>query len=77
MKKESDLKLALETTFGEKDGQEEIGGLKLPVTTEEFNEFTEELSKKLVLLSKHTVEYVNFTEKKSALLKTYAKYRLS
>ena len=43
MKKESDLKLALETTFGEKDSQEEIGCLKLPVTTKELNEFTKQL----------------------------------
>ncbi|KAF7279670.1 eukaryotic translation initiation factor 3 subunit j [Rhynchophorus ferrugineus] len=59
--KESDLKLALETTFGEKD-DEEIGGLKLPSTKEEFEDFTETLSKKLSPLSRHTNDFVNFTE---------------
>ncbi|XP_030766882.1 eukaryotic translation initiation factor 3 subunit J [Sitophilus oryzae] len=61
MQKESDLKLALETTFGEKE-DEEIGGLKLPSTKEEFEEFTNVLSKKLSPLSKHPTEFVNFTE---------------
>lgn len=59
--KESDLELALETTFGEKD-DEEIGGLKLPSTKEEFDDFTETLSRKLLPLSKHTNDFVNFTE---------------
>ncbi|XP_019881552.1 eukaryotic translation initiation factor 3 subunit J isoform X2 [Aethina tumida] len=58
--KESDLKLALETTFGgEQTGG--IDGLSLPTSKEEFEEFTESLSKKLLPLSK-SVEYPNFTE---------------
>ncbi|CAH0551412.1 unnamed protein product [Brassicogethes aeneus] len=58
--KESDLKLALETTFG---GSPEngIGGLLLPSTKEEFEDFTETLSKKLLPLSK-SIEYPAFTE---------------
>lgn len=64
MQKESDLKMALETTFGEKDEKEdtEIGGLKLPSTSEEFEEFTESLSKQLIPLSRHGNRFVNFTE---------------
>lgn len=59
---ESDLKLALETTFGA-DGEEKglMNGLSMPTSTEEFDEFTENLSKKLQLLSKHS-EYPNFCE---------------
>lgn len=64
MQQESDLKLALETTFGDKDSTEdaELGGLKLPSTKEEFEEFTDTLTKKLTPLSRHGNEYVNFTE---------------
>lgn len=61
MQQESDLKIALETTFGDKD-EEDIGGLKLPSTKEEFEDFTSSLTKKLSPLSKHTNEFVNFTE---------------
>ncbi|XP_050297074.1 eukaryotic translation initiation factor 3 subunit J [Anthonomus grandis grandis] len=62
MQKESDLKLALETTFGDKEEEEEIGGLKLPSSKEEFDEFTDTLTKTLTPLSRHGNEYVNFTE---------------
>lgn len=64
MQQESDLKLALETTFGDKDSTEdaELGGLKLPSTKEEFEEFTDTLTKKLTPLARHGNEYVNFTE---------------
>jgi len=65
MEKESDLKLALETTFGQKGAAEEdaeIGGLKLPSTTEEFEEFTESLSKQLTQLARHGNDYVTLAE---------------
>lgn len=63
MQQESDLKLALETTFGYNGGEpEELGGIKLPSTKEEFDEFTDTLTKKLTPLSRHGNEYVNFTE---------------
>ncbi|KAL1501634.1 hypothetical protein ABEB36_006929 [Hypothenemus hampei] len=64
MQKESDLKLALETTFGGKDSVEDeyFGGVKLPSTKQEFEEFTETLTKQLTPLSRHGNEYVNFTE---------------
>lgn len=61
MQKESDLKLALETTFGG-SAPEEIDGLKLPSSTGEFEEFTETLTKQLTPLSRHGNDYVNFTE---------------
>lgn len=63
MQKESDLKIALETTFGVKEAETvEIGGLILPNTTEEFEEFTESLSKQLMPLSRHGNNFVNFAE---------------
>ncbi|CAG9764090.1 unnamed protein product [Ceutorhynchus assimilis] len=62
MQKESDLKIALETTFGQDGEPEEIGGLKLPSTKEEFDAFTDILTKKLTPLSRHGNEFVNFTE---------------
>lgn len=63
IQKESDLKIALETTFGDGDAEdEEIGGLKLPSTKEEFDEFTETLTKKLTPLARHGNEYVNFAD---------------
>lgn len=63
MQKESDLKLALETTFG---GDKEattttIDGLSLPNTKEEFELFAENLSKKLSPLAKSS-EYITFVE---------------
>ncbi|ENN71515.1 eukaryotic translation initiation factor 3 subunit J [Dendroctonus ponderosae] len=61
MQKESDLKLALETTFGGSP-PEEIDGLKLPSTTGEFEQFTETLTRQLTPLSRHGNDYVNFTE---------------
>ncbi|XP_060525515.1 eukaryotic translation initiation factor 3 subunit J [Cylas formicarius] len=64
MQKESDLKLALETTFGMKGGGaevKEVGGIKLPSSKEELEEFTETLSKNLLPLSK-SADYVNFVE---------------
>ncbi|XP_066154772.1 eukaryotic translation initiation factor 3 subunit J [Euwallacea fornicatus] len=63
MQQESDLKLALETTFGDQGGEpEELGGLTLPSTKKEFNEFTSTLTKKLTPLSRHGNEYINFVE---------------
>lgn len=72
--KESDLKLALETTFGgdatnnntitsNNNGCIDGGGegLIVPGDQEDFHEFTEMLSKKLLPLSKHT-EYPMFVE---------------
>lgn len=54
---ESDLKLALETTFGGTNTN--LGDL--PSNKDEFNEFGDNLAKKLALLSKHS-EYSNFSE---------------
>jgi len=63
MQKESDLKIALETTFGgdANNTSSGINGLGLPTTKEEFQDFTDALSKKLLPLSKST-EYPTFTE---------------
>lgn len=63
MQKESDLKVALETTFGGDTNNTLSGldGLGMPTTKEEFEEFTDALSKKLQPLSKST-EYPLFTE---------------
>ncbi|KAJ8924349.1 hypothetical protein NQ315_007145 [Exocentrus adspersus] len=58
---ESDLKLALETTFGGDKINSGIGDLDLPNTKEEFDQFADVLSKKLTPLSKST-EYPNFIE---------------
>lgn len=60
---ESDLKFALDTTFGGDGGGEnvKIDGLSLPQTKEEFDEFTDSLTKKLLPLSK-SIEYPNFVE---------------
>ncbi|CAG9837815.1 unnamed protein product [Diabrotica balteata] len=58
---ESDLKLALETTFGGNKTTEVLTDLTLPNSTEEFDSFTDTLSKKLITLSKST-EYPNFVE---------------
>ncbi|KAG5881394.1 hypothetical protein JTB14_012010 [Gonioctena quinquepunctata] len=60
--KESDLKLALETTFveGERDSAK-IDDLGVPDSKEEFDTFTDALSKKLTPLSR-SVEYPNFVE---------------
>lgn len=54
--KESDLKLALETTFSTGDS---LGDL--PTNKEELQEFGDNLSKKLLLMSKNA-EFVAFTE---------------
>lgn len=67
LQKESDLQIALATTFGaaNKTNNQDNGGvltdLSMPNTKEEFDTFTEELSKKLVGLSK-SLEYPNFVE---------------
>ncbi|EFA06707.1 eukaryotic translation initiation factor 3 subunit J [Tribolium castaneum] len=64
MQKESDLKIALETTFGGDTNSTNISGLDgltLPTTKEEFQDFTDALSKKLQPLAKST-EYPVFTE---------------
>ncbi|KAJ3638706.1 hypothetical protein MTP99_002049 [Tenebrio molitor] len=64
MQKESDLKIALETTFGGDTNNTPstgLDGLSLPTTKEEFQDFTDSLSKKLLGLSKNT-EYPVFTE---------------
>lgn len=62
---ESDLKFALDTTFGDKcDNATEgvtIDGLALPSDPDDFTEFTESLSKKLLPLSK-SIEYPDFVE---------------
>ncbi|CAH1164753.1 unnamed protein product [Phaedon cochleariae] len=59
---ESDLKLALETTFGEsKDTLGALDDLSIPDTKEEFEAFSEALSKKLTPLSKN-VEYPTLVE---------------
>ncbi|XP_056647017.1 eukaryotic translation initiation factor 3 subunit J isoform X2 [Diorhabda sublineata] len=58
---ESDLKLALETTFGGNKSNEVISDISLPNSTEEFEAFTDTLSKKLTPLSKST-EYPTFVE---------------
>lgn len=61
MQKESDLKIALETTFGF-DGKEpgSIDSM-LPNTKEEFTEFSEALNKKIILLAKNP-EFPAFAE---------------
>lgn len=61
MQKESDLTLALETTFGETKESPAIDGLSLPNNKEEFDLFTENLTKKLTPLSKN-IEYPSFIE---------------
>lgn len=61
MQKESDLTLALETTFGGDKEPITIDGLTLPDSKEEFEAFTESLSKKLSPLSKN-IEYPSFIE---------------
>lgn len=57
---ESDLKLALETTFGCSKNND-ISDISLPSSNEEFEVFTDNLSKKLTPLSKST-EYPTFVE---------------
>lgn len=59
--KESDLNAALETTFGGAKIAYNLDDLSLPDTKEEFESFTETVTKKLTVLSKHT-EYVTFVE---------------
>lgn len=61
--KESDLKLALETTFGgdKVKVSSGIGDLDMPNTKEEFENFAEELSKLLTPLAKNA-EYPTFIE---------------
>lgn len=59
--KESDLKIALETTFGGDKVSSGIGDLDMPNTKEEFENFADVLSKKLIPLSKNA-EYPNFIE---------------
>ncbi|XP_044264254.1 eukaryotic translation initiation factor 3 subunit J [Tribolium madens] len=64
MQKESDLKIALETTFGGDTNNTNVSGLEglsLPTTKEEFQDFTDALSRKLQPLAKST-EYPVFTE---------------
>ncbi|KAJ8929926.1 hypothetical protein NQ314_017335 [Rhamnusium bicolor] len=58
---ESDLKIALETTFGGEKVSSGIDDLSMPNSKEEFETFTEALSKKLTPLSK-SVEYPIFIE---------------
>ncbi|CAH1186420.1 unnamed protein product [Phyllotreta striolata] len=71
LQKESDLQIALATTFGDsktnKDGGILFSDLSLPNTKEDFDVFAEELSRKLVGLSKN-VEYPNFVENLSRSL---------
>ncbi|KAJ8977305.1 hypothetical protein NQ317_009323 [Molorchus minor] len=55
--KESDLKIALETTFGTEKVSSGIDDFDLPNTKEEFEVFTEALTKRLTPLSKNA-EYV-------------------
>jgi len=58
--KESDLKVALETTFG--DNQTELGiDAMCPTTIEEFDDFANTLMKKIQPLARST-EYPNFAE---------------
>lgn len=59
--KESDLNLALETTFGGDKVSSELNDLDMPNTKEEFENFTDLLSKKLTPLSKNA-EYPTFIE---------------
>ncbi|XP_074037158.1 eukaryotic translation initiation factor 3 subunit j isoform X2 [Leptinotarsa decemlineata] len=60
--KEADLNLALATTFAEGNVKNsKIGDLDLPNSKEEFDTFTETLSKKLTSLSS-SIEYPNFVE---------------
>lgn len=60
--KESDLKVALETTFGgDNNNATTIDGLALPSTKEEFQEFSDSLSKKLLPLSR-SIDYPAFVE---------------
>ncbi|XP_018572394.1 eukaryotic translation initiation factor 3 subunit J [Anoplophora glabripennis] len=59
--KESDLKIALETTFGGDKVSSGIGDLDMPNTKEEFENFADVLSKKLTPLSKN-IEYPTFIE---------------
>ena len=78
MEKESDLKLALETTFGYGNANNTSAGLEgldLPSTKEEFQDFTDVLSKKLLPLSKST-EYPQFTENLLRNLCATSKYYL-
>lgn len=58
--KESDLSLALETTFRSGEGGS-LGELTLPETKEEFETFADTLAKKLTLLSQN-LEYPTFIE---------------
>ncbi|KAJ8962681.1 hypothetical protein NQ318_001078 [Aromia moschata] len=58
---ESDLNIALETTFGGEKVSSGIDDLSLPETKEEFEVFTDVLTKKLTPLSKST-EYTIFIE---------------
>ncbi|CAH2007570.1 unnamed protein product [Acanthoscelides obtectus] len=58
---ESDLSLALETTFAAKNENCTIGDLTMPETKEEFETFAESLTKKLSPLTK-SPEYVGFVE---------------
>lgn len=58
---ESDLTIALETTFGGEKDSTILDGLTLPDTKEEFESFVENLTKILLPLSKN-IEYANFIE---------------
>nr|XP_023022323.1 eukaryotic translation initiation factor 3 subunit J-like [Leptinotarsa decemlineata] len=61
--KEADLNVALATTFAEGNVENsEIDDLNLPTSKEEFDTFTETLSKRLTSLSS-SIEYPNFVEK--------------
>lgn len=56
--KESDLQLALETTFG--DSASGIDGMN-PTTKEEFTQLADALNKKMIILSKN-IEFPTFAE---------------
>lgn len=58
---ESDLKVALETTFGFTNTNDNIQDNFNPTTTEEFNELADSLGKKVQALSK-SAEYPGFAE---------------
>ncbi|XP_074037152.1 eukaryotic translation initiation factor 3 subunit J-like isoform X2 [Leptinotarsa decemlineata] len=59
---EADLNVALATTFAEGNVENfEIDNLNLPTSKEEFDTFTETLSKRLTSLSS-SIEYPNFVE---------------